>query len=477
MHPLVRRRIAHLPLIAALIAVLLVPAAPAEASNGGTPVRGAPVLTEQQLLRWFESINRPTYRASVPPAELISLYYQEGAREGVAADRAFVQAIHETGWFSYGGSMVPASANNFAGMGAFDGSGGEWVFQFPDARTGVRAQMHHLRIYADPSVNTTGSNLGSGSIAQDIEDRYPPYWRRIRNGSNNAGVPYHGIAQTWEQFGNGNWATDPLYSEKLITGYYDSSGVWREALYARALLFNGYPRDAASQSRWLQRNRVSGGAHDFTAYFGSKAAGDVFLGCDWNGDGRATPGVFRDGTWMYSNQRNGGGTITTFQFGQAGDRPLCADWNGNGQDGIAVVRDGRWHLRQTPTSGATQVTFAYGGGADIPLAGDWNGNGRAGVGIVRDGRWHLRHTPSGGSGQIVFTYGRVMQGDIPLVGDWTGNGQVGVAIVRNGRWHLRRTPSGGSGEIVFTYGRVLNGDIPVVGDWNRNGQETPAIIR
>ena len=62
-----------------------------------------------------------------------------------------MQAIVETGWFRFGGS-VPAWKNNFAGIGATDTNPAPAAF--PDARTGVRAQIQHLRAYADPGATT-----------------------------------------------------------------------------------------------------------------------------------------------------------------------------------------------------------------------------------------------------------------------------------------------------------------------------------
>jgi hypothetical protein len=449
----------------ALVAAFMVPAAPAVAA-AGTPVMADPVLTEGELLRWFEGRNRPTFRAgggSVTPRQLISIYYSEGAREGVAPDLAFVQAILETGWFSYNGSMVKPTQNNFAGMGAYDSSSGQFVFHFPDVRTGVRAQMQHLRIYGDLTVNTTGTNLGS-PLAQDVEGRYPPRWRLIRNGSGPRG-PYHGSAQVWEQFGGGLWATDTNYASKILT------------LYRDALTANGYPADAASLRTWHLRFTNSGGSSNTRAFLGRP--GDEVLACDWNGNGQDTPGVFRDGLWIISNNRDGSAPHITFSYGRRGDIPLCGDWNGSGRETVGIVRDRTWHLRNALSGGRSDRSFVYGQvtRGDVPVVGDWNGDGRAGIGIIRDGEWHLRNSQSGGPGQIVFTYGRITRGDIPLVGDFNGNGRDGIGIVRGREWHLRNSLSGGPSQIRFIYGRVTAGDVPLMGDWTRDGRSTPAIVR
>jgi hypothetical protein len=208
------------------------------------------------------------------------------------------------------------------------------------------------------------------------------------------------------------------------------------------------------------------------------SAGGVRVAGDWNGDGRTTAGVFRDGRWELSNEL-GNRVHVTASFGRAGDIPVVGDWNGDGRDGIGVVRGSRWLLRNRASTGAADRSFHYGRAdrGDVPIVGDWNGNGRAGIGIIRDGEWHLRNSLSGGAGQIVFTYGRITRGDRPLIGDWNGDGRTGIGIVRGREWHLRNSLSGGPAQIQFIYGRVTDGDQPLMGDWSRDGRSTPAIVR
>src|SRR5262249_7765542 len=93
-----------------------------------TPVMGPNLLSATQLARWYNSV-----RAGIPP-KVPSLHnninalgqtcIDEGRRDGVRGDIAFVQSILETGWFSYQGSQIPPDSNNFAGINAFDGRKG-----------------------------------------------------------------------------------------------------------------------------------------------------------------------------------------------------------------------------------------------------------------------------------------------------------------------------------------------------------------
>ena len=216
MHRYPRRQLALL-LSMALLGTLLA-AAPANSSPTKTPVMGPATLSEQQVLDWFNSRWRPEFRATVDEATLIRYFREEGEKEGVDWNVAFAQAILETGWFNFPDhGQVRPEDNNFGGMGAFDGGDGSNVFRFPDARTGVRAKLQHLRIYGDPTVDTEGTNLGS-PIAVDVDERYPDRWRTIRNGSGPHG-PYHASATIWQEMGNGLWATDQFYACKVLNLY------------------------------------------------------------------------------------------------------------------------------------------------------------------------------------------------------------------------------------------------------------------
>jgi hypothetical protein len=223
-----------------------------------SPVRATPVLTEDQLVAWWEArsprqiCNRSstvggvwTCHESVPyefraggggftPRQVIRLYLQEGAREGIGGDIAFMQSIVETAWFFYPDSgQVRPEDNNTGGLGAFDG-GGNRPYQFPDLRTGIRAQMQHLRLYADPNTAPDGSNLGS-PLAQDVDGRYPVRWRFVRSLMDAQGQSrFAGRVPMWEGFGNGMWATDPQYASKILTHL------------RQALTHNGYATDAAT---------------------------------------------------------------------------------------------------------------------------------------------------------------------------------------------------------------------------------------
>lgn len=172
------------------------PSTGASSTGNASSVLGHSRVNARQIAHWY-STKRRTSAATVPVATLAQMYIEEGALEGVRGDVAFVQAMIETGWLTFPvPGQVRAEYNNFAGMGAVDGGSVAGPLQFPDARTGVRAQIQHLRAYGDPTA--TCRNFATPVVTPRC----------------NLVVP-KGKARLWSEFGNGNWATDPTYAAKI----------------------------------------------------------------------------------------------------------------------------------------------------------------------------------------------------------------------------------------------------------------------
>jgi hypothetical protein len=171
--------------------------------TSSTQIIGTARLGPDQIVAWFNSRQpRPsgTYGATVSVNAMAELFVSEGAAEGVAGDIAFMQSVVETGWFRFNGT-IPASFNNFAGIGATDSNPAPAVF--PDARTGVRAQIQHLRAYADPAALTcTVPPLSNPCVDPRFHLVQPK-----------------GRAPTWNQMGNGNWATASTYANSILSLY------------------------------------------------------------------------------------------------------------------------------------------------------------------------------------------------------------------------------------------------------------------
>jgi hypothetical protein len=172
---------------------------------GAIPVMGDAELTPEQVTAWFDARN-VKYRLSggISIGDLVLMYFEEGKAEHVRPELAFAQSIIETG--SFGNALD----NNYSGIGACDSCQGEPAF--PTPRDGVRGQIQLLRNYGDPT--SRAANLAN-----------PPSPTIYGNDPIQAAHLYDtffakGVTPTWNVMGNGNWATDPGYAQKVLTIYF-----------------------------------------------------------------------------------------------------------------------------------------------------------------------------------------------------------------------------------------------------------------
>lgn len=173
-----------------------------QAENGGQyPIMGSSPVTVAQMKAYFETANvpYPVEALSKGGADTIEtfcqIYYEEASAEGVRPEVAFVQTMKETNWLQYGGD-ASIEQFNFAGLGTT--GGGVPGNSYPDVRTGIRAQIQHLKAYATTDV-----------LAQEcVDDRY----EYVTKGS----APYvEWLGQKENPKGYG-WATDENYGYSIV---------------------------------------------------------------------------------------------------------------------------------------------------------------------------------------------------------------------------------------------------------------------
>ena len=115
-------------------------------------IMGESTVTVSQMVQYYQTSGHkyPSAELGVGGAATIEqfcqLYIEEASAEGVRAEVAFTQAMRETGWLQYGG-IVKIEQFNFAGIGALDGNTTGNCASFPNVRTGIRAQIQHLKAY------------------------------------------------------------------------------------------------------------------------------------------------------------------------------------------------------------------------------------------------------------------------------------------------------------------------------------------
>ena len=119
---------------------------------------------------------------------------EEAEAEGVRGEIVFEQAMLETGWLQFGGDAVE-SQFNFSGLGTT--GGGVQGNSYPDVRTGIRAQVQHLKAYA--STEELSGNC--------VDSRFD----MVKRGS----APYVEWLGIQENPNGGGWAAGAGYGEKL----------------------------------------------------------------------------------------------------------------------------------------------------------------------------------------------------------------------------------------------------------------------
>lgn len=125
--------------------------------EGQYPIMGESSVTADQLAAYYRNEGGVYPSADLEPGGAATLetfcqiYCEEARAEGVRPEVAFVQTMKETGFLRYGGD-ASIEQFNFAGLGTT--GGGVPGESYPDVRTGVRAQIQHLKAYAtsDPLI-------------------------------------------------------------------------------------------------------------------------------------------------------------------------------------------------------------------------------------------------------------------------------------------------------------------------------------
>lgn len=170
-------------------------------ASGRYPVMGSSEITVQDMIDYFNASGEeyPSEKLSEGGADSIEtfcqMYIEEAEAEGVRPEVAFAQTMKETGFLQYGGD-AHIEQFNFAGLGTTgNGVPGN---SYPDVRTGIRAQIQHLKAYAtDDALN--------GAC---VDDRYA----YVKKGS----APYvQWLGQQENPEGLG-WATGENYGYDIV---------------------------------------------------------------------------------------------------------------------------------------------------------------------------------------------------------------------------------------------------------------------
>lgn len=178
------------------------------------------------------------------------------------------------------------------------------------------------------------------------------------------------------------------------------------------------------------------------------------------------------------------GDQKSFYFGNPGDYPFLGDWDCDGvaTPGLYRQSDGYVYLRNANAQGNASISFFFGNPGDVPLAGDFDGDGCDTVGLYRpaEGRFFVINelgSADKGLGAATTSYVFGNPGDTPFAGDFNGNGVDTFGLYRRttGLVYQRDTHTPGNADRSFIYGDP--GDRFMTGDWNANGTSSPGVFR
>jgi hypothetical protein len=195
---------------------------------------------------------------------------------------------------------------------------------------------------------------------------------------------------------------------------------------------------------------------------------------DWDGDGEATPGLYRqsDG-FFYSRNSNTTGIADAECFaGDPSDVPIAGDWDGDGDDNLGIYRpsEQKFYLFTSTCTGspmgAAQISFLFGNPGDKPVAGDWDGDGIDEVGLHREstGFFYWRNTLDTGVASDEIFFGD--PGDRFVSGDWgvvDGKDTPSVFRPSDVTFYFRHTLTQGVADYEFTWTGAGTGWLPVAG--------------
>lgn len=170
-------------------------------------------------------------------------------------------------------------------------------------------------------------------------------------------------------------------------------------------------------------DEYTGGVASAAFRFGPPDAGLLPVAGDWDGDGRATVGLYdpASGQLLLSNRNAEGEPALLVQL-DAGGLPVAGDWEGRGRASAGTYdpSTATFHLLKdlkcADAPCATTITFGPAGG--LPIAGDWWRTGRSDIGVFDPAAavFWLRDQGTG-EAKCVSSGGRRLPA-LPIAGRW-----------------------------------------------------------
>jgi hypothetical protein len=242
---------------------------------------------------------------------------------------------------------------------------------------------------------------------------------------------------------NGNQADSQTYTIEVMPGDIDSRSDYDQDGRVDFTTFNIPDKNFTVSFSSTQWENWSNTSIDVDVDYQTALLGD------FNGDGVDEVAVWfskkGEGSWSfyyyrddYSFQRS---SETNYYFGYAGDIPLVGDFNGDGLADIGVWRQTGtsyyfYFAYRTPDGsgfedGAEEIKFGNTVYYEIPSVGDFNGDGKDDVAISRptNGIWNILYSSGDSFEDEPYTveFGNSAFVEVPLVADFNGDGCSDIA--------------------------------------------------
>ena len=132
-------------------------------------IKGKAQATKKQAAQLIAA-NNPYLPIGCSVGEIVDLYWEEAGQEGIRPDMALSQALLETGYFNFGGSVEPWQ-HNYCGLGTIGNGVQGAAFRTHSLAPPCRGLPNEMRL----GVDSTTSLLQKTMYPRRKEQVYPMY--------------------------------------------------------------------------------------------------------------------------------------------------------------------------------------------------------------------------------------------------------------------------------------------------------------